>query len=382
MIVQSVLFVSSAIIPSVSPELISKLDSRVRFDLQTIDDRFFFWVAASAIIVALGCLMEGPEIFHELWPKTYPYFAGRWVKKVALIGWLLVVLGVAAEGVFEIYDHDASGMLQTFDEVLLVEAQHNAGDAQLSASVASDAARTAREQSDAATTASANARTLATGAAKEAGELTQEITDAKKQSADASSKAADAVSRLADAESRLADATQRELAAEVELSRLKTPRSLTDADALVAAIKPFAGIEFTLQTFGDQESFDLTREISKALHDAGWVQKQPTEHPIGLQYFKLGDDKDLDNIPGCFAVGVEVHVRSAVPLATILSTAVADLPKDVQIALSLRNALAPNIAPSDNRNVGSRVSIEDATDIAKYKGMGDGPVIVCIGKKP
>src|SRR5215469_10087283 len=102
-IIQPVLLVSSFISISVSPELISDLDNKIRFDLQRLDDRFFFWVAASTILVAVGCAMEGPELFHEFWPQAFPCFSGRWVKRIGLVGWLVVVLGVAAEGVFEVY---------------------------------------------------------------------------------------------------------------------------------------------------------------------------------------------------------------------------------------------------------------------------------------
>lgn len=128
----------------VFPDLIGDLDNRIRLDLQHIGNSFFFWVWLSAIVVAVGCAMEGPELFHELWPKTFPFFSGRWVKKIALIGWLLVVLGVAAEGVFEALDHQAEGILQTFNEILLADAQIQAGNAKASAGDAAKDATSAQ----------------------------------------------------------------------------------------------------------------------------------------------------------------------------------------------------------------------------------------------
>jgi hypothetical protein len=138
-ITHSVLLVSSFINPSVSPEIIRGLDAKVRFDLQRFSDGFFFWVIVSAGIVVVGCALEGPEIFHELFPKLFSFITWpsndrlkqfeHWTKKVGMIGWVLVVLGIAAEGIFEVYDHRASGFLQTFDEVLLTTAQRDTAEA-------------------------------------------------------------------------------------------------------------------------------------------------------------------------------------------------------------------------------------------------------------
>lgn len=132
-----------------STDLISDLDNRIRFDLQGLDDRLFFWVMASAFVVVIGCALEGPEILHELWPEVLTVLSGRWVKKVGLIGWLLVVLGVAGEGVFEMLQNRAAGQLQNFNEILLGDAQRQAGDARVSANGAADAASNAKKQTDA-----------------------------------------------------------------------------------------------------------------------------------------------------------------------------------------------------------------------------------------
>lgn len=49
-----------------------------------------------------------------------------WVKMLGLIGWILVVGGVAGECVFEGYLSVTDGQIQTFDEILLADAQRNA----------------------------------------------------------------------------------------------------------------------------------------------------------------------------------------------------------------------------------------------------------------
>jgi hypothetical protein len=220
---RSVLSVSLSISASISPGLISELDDRIRIDFQRLDERFFSLVAISAIVVAIGCAMEGPELFHELWPEKFACFSGQWVKRVGLIGWFLVVLGVAAEGVFEIYDHHASGLLQTFDEVLLTEAQTNAGSAQLSALDAAAAAQKARKQSSDADTLAANAE--------------KDIVSAKKHAAEA--------------ELRLADATERTLRLEQQLSwrtvTLEQKEKLKELLLLPRPFLPLRNLKISIQ---------------------------------------------------------------------------------------------------------------------------------------
>jgi hypothetical protein len=173
-IVQPIVLVSSSISASVSPELISQLDGRVRLDLQHHSDSFFFWVAFSAIVVAFGCLLEGPEILHEIFPKLFSFFTWsskdrrdkfeRQIKKIALVGWLLVVLGIGVEGVFEVYEYQASELLQTFNEILLTEAQENAGNA-------ADAAERARAAADGADAIAKEAKATAGDAKTDAGKV-------------------------------------------------------------------------------------------------------------------------------------------------------------------------------------------------------------------
>jgi hypothetical protein len=249
---QSVLSVSSSIKAFVSPGLISELDNRIRLDFQLLDHRFFSMVAISAIVVAIGCAMEGPDLFHELWPDGFPCFSGQWVKRVGLIGWFLVVLGVGAEGVFEIFDHHASGLLQTFDEVLLAEAQNNAGSAQLSALGAAAAAQKAREQSS-------DASTLAEDAENN-------IVSAKEQAAEA--------------ESRLAKATERTLRLEQQLSwRTVTPEQKEKLEKLLLwprLFLPLRKLKVSIQYLNQNpEAEEYAHELKDALGGFGAEISEP-----------------------------------------------------------------------------------------------------------
>jgi hypothetical protein len=48
-----------------SPELIQALDEAIRTDLQNCRESYFGWLVASSIVVALGVVLEGPEVIHE-----------------------------------------------------------------------------------------------------------------------------------------------------------------------------------------------------------------------------------------------------------------------------------------------------------------------------
>lgn len=73
----------------------------------------------------------------------------KWKKEIARIGWILIILGVAGEGLFEAAVSSADGMLQDFNDTLLASATEQAGDAATSAKVAHGEADTVKQQADA-----------------------------------------------------------------------------------------------------------------------------------------------------------------------------------------------------------------------------------------
>jgi hypothetical protein len=338
----------------ISPSLIGDLDNKIRFNLQGFDDWFFYWVMASAFVVVLGCAMEGPEILHELWPTVFAVFSSRWVKKVGLVGWLLVVLGVAGEGVFEVFEYKTQGLLQTFDEILLADAQRQAGDAKQSAEGAATAAQLAKD-------ASGDAITTAKGARREADSFEHDIVSAKEQAAKA--------------ESDLAEALRQAAQAQAELNRLKTPRSLVHSNELIAALKPFSGTKYVLDVFMDGESIQFTKAVAAALDAAGWVRKQPAALTIGIPTVKIVLDQSIaENIPACLDTGISLYAHTKEPLSVLQSLPIQSLPKTVQAALAMKSAIAPSVSPPDERNV--------ATGILDSKPAEGVPLTICVGKKP
>src|SRR6266702_3818833 len=88
--------------------LVHAIDEAIRQDLQNCRDSYFSWLIISAAVVVIGVALEGPELGYEtvkifrrrcLGQKSRP--TPDWVALVALLGWGLVVLGVAGEVIAE-----------------------------------------------------------------------------------------------------------------------------------------------------------------------------------------------------------------------------------------------------------------------------------------
>lgn len=120
----------------VSLDIVRKLDDLIRADLQALRDSYFQYLLWASAVVAIGVLLEGPEVIHEARSLLRNSSIGtivhaqKWITAVALIGWILVVLGVGGEGVAEGYVSRTDGTLQTFNEILLADAQRQAAAAE------------------------------------------------------------------------------------------------------------------------------------------------------------------------------------------------------------------------------------------------------------
>jgi len=251
MIVHSVALVSSFkySLISVSPEAVNSLDNAIRNDLQKFSHSLYVWVLVSAFIVAIGVALEGPELLHEMWPRLFTCFTlgsvprlrkfKSVIKKVGFWGWLLVVVGVAGEGIFEMLQNRAEGQLQAFNEILLADAQR------MSAS-------------------------------------------AKERAGEADERAADANERAGQAEERAA-----KLLAGIQPRRLSPDQEKDIANAL----KPYAGKTVSIATYRqDAEAMILALQIAEALDKAKiTVQNRlGTFDAVGLPLF-LGVTVDTNS---------------------------------------------------------------------------------------
>ena len=106
--------------------------------LTAVRDQYFSYLLWSSMAVAIGVALEGPEVIHEARNvlRKIQEKARPWITLVALIGWILVALGVLGEGISEALVSRADGDIQAFNDKRLADAITKSGDAKTSANEA------------------------------------------------------------------------------------------------------------------------------------------------------------------------------------------------------------------------------------------------------
>jgi len=135
---------------------IPSLSDPVRDSMSRTSECWFNLVLISSGIVGFGCLLEVPETWNSMihWNALKKGKTAKeedptsWHKPVAAFGLLLVVMGIAAETVFEGLVSQKETEIRKYDEDALATAIKNAGDAKQSASDAADAAQNANDSAD------------------------------------------------------------------------------------------------------------------------------------------------------------------------------------------------------------------------------------------
>jgi hypothetical protein len=152
----------------------------------------------------------------------------------------------------------------------------------------------------------------------------------------------------------LAELHDRATKAELELAKIKLPRSLTSEQQVfvVARLKPFSGQEYALAVAPGSEPVDLLCTIDAALKLAGWIQIAPfgiinVETPCGL-----ASSNNISGVRIQVASGREAELRdkvialaAALQVSGIVATPV-QIPKSeidkrptaIQIAVGLKPA--------------------------------------------
>ncbi|HWZ30423.1 MAG TPA: hypothetical protein VNX18_03775 [Bryobacteraceae bacterium] len=112
-------------------EVARRLDFLIKTDIQGMRDEYFAWLLILTGVVALGIILEGPEVVHEarLAISGRNEAKRRWITILALLGWILVAVGVAGEGASEALVAKADGLLQNFNDILLSVAMSDASNA-------------------------------------------------------------------------------------------------------------------------------------------------------------------------------------------------------------------------------------------------------------
>jgi hypothetical protein len=192
-------------------ELINVLDEAIRNSLLSFRNSWFQCLIFATIAVVVGVGLEGPEILHEL--VNTERQKARWMMIAGLLGWLLIVGGVAGECVFEVLASKADGLIQTFDNIQLRATEKHAEEATREAG-------SSRLSAEAAGTAASQARTMTLETRREADSFERDIKLAKDQ-------AAKAERDLAAAQNQAARANERALAAQTALDEYRAFRALT-----------------------------------------------------------------------------------------------------------------------------------------------------------
>lgn len=107
-------------------------------------DRWFFWLVVSSIVVGVGVCLEWPEAdtdvkrWHRRWKglAVPPENEKSLARPASYLGLLLVILGVAGEGLFESLSSHAETALRAHDEQVLADTLSTASIAELDAASA------------------------------------------------------------------------------------------------------------------------------------------------------------------------------------------------------------------------------------------------------
>jgi hypothetical protein len=128
----------------VGTSLLQLLDDATRSNLQDLRNAFFDWLLISTVLVILGVVCEEADVILMFkWARRClpigillpTHRLDRWAKRVSTIGWIVLLVGVSGEGIFEGLVSRADGWLQDFSNIQLAAAQRQADLANERASV-------------------------------------------------------------------------------------------------------------------------------------------------------------------------------------------------------------------------------------------------------
>jgi hypothetical protein len=157
--------------------------------------------------------------------------------------------------------------------------------------------------------------------------------------------------------------------ANLELERVKSPRTLKNLSTLTESLKAFKGTEYTFSlVFGDEESITLLRQLDGILTECGWVRIKPPHAYPAINIY--GQEQDFA-VPNGLTSGIKIMVDSDVPLTTLQTTPVNNLPPPTGASVALAMALTDNLSPS--QEAGIKAIVE----------AGKSPTVrIQVGRKP
>lgn len=159
------------------------IDDAIRSSNQHLRGQFFTGLLIFTFIVLIGVVLEESESI-PIRRTTIDQNSGlsvprhrllRWLARLQKLGWVLVVVGVLGEFVFEGCLTRMDGVIEKFDAILLTAAQRDADDAGDSARRAALEARAAEGSAQNANIAAGGAQKKADSIAREAAELSNAL---------------------------------------------------------------------------------------------------------------------------------------------------------------------------------------------------------------
>lgn len=167
------------------PDLIRFIDQLTRDDLRALSDSYFLGLVLSSIVVGVGILLEAPEAIHTLievckdvrFPGRKSKEPSKLVKACGVLGWLIVLTGVAGEGIFEWYAAKADGLVQSFNNIVLEADERDILSANQLAGRAADAAKTAEDAANGAIASAAEAERRISGVNQRAKEIDADVAE-------------------------------------------------------------------------------------------------------------------------------------------------------------------------------------------------------------
>lgn len=308
---------------TVTPEMLRLLDEAARNSLQELRDLWFFWLVVSAVVVAVGVVVEGPEIFKDIREAfSDSGFSKKIERRIALlsaIGWLLVAVGVAGEFVAEVMVSKADALIQTFDLGLLADAQKQTAFALSDAESAKALAKGFESQIAASAARVKIAEAQVATAMAVSVDAASKVAAADARSAEASAKAESFRLDIATANESAKKADARAVEASLELAKFKAPRTLTQEqrDRLIGKLKPMTGQTFSFTVDFDPEAFDFLRILDLIFRKSGWIRipSQIGDVEIGGAGMAIGSGVAVQLLPG-FSAELKNRAESLAAMLT------------------------------------------------------------------
>jgi multidrug efflux pump subunit AcrA (membrane-fusion protein) len=147
----------------------------------------------------------------------------------------------------------------------------------------------------------------------------QRILEARTRGDEARADAAKANQHASEAAERAAEAEQRAAEANLELARIKAPRTLRpdQQEHVIAMLKPFAGTQFDVgRVQGDAEAAEFMTVIEAVLQAAGWTQIDW----VGGDIVMTRQGKPTAGLVTATNVAIAVHPENASTLGNAAAT--------------------------------------------------------------